>query len=417
MIRRCNGRRGSRIRMRAASPLAIAAVTLAMQAGLHATTATPVAAKTPGSTYCFHGYCHRVKTIEETKKAIGATQVVKASFYYDAGSDRYNPSNVTSSGEYFRSDRPDNAASPNWPDGTRLLIWNPTNKRTAVVRINNAGPYWGGRTLDVSRATADRLGFAHAGVATLHTKVVAAPTPAEAKYAKGRSYSPVPGFLGVFDTIDTALLSVGRAIGGLFTSPTHAAAGRDPSPAQVKGTRTVVAAAQSRAEPAKPEAKAEPVKPAAKPQVVAAKPAPKPEPKAATVVAKAEARKPEPKQPEPKVAAKPVTKVVVAEARPVTQPATKPQPPRAQPAKPEPQRVAQAEQPRPVAMRVPQPTARPVVQQVPQRSSDPTERYTWRATRCSDWPYHCDESSAATREASVRETSRRESSGASSKRQ
>jgi hypothetical protein len=34
-------------------------------------TTTPAAAKTPGSTYCYFGVCHRVKTIEETRALIG----------------------------------------------------------------------------------------------------------------------------------------------------------------------------------------------------------------------------------------------------------------------------------------------------------------------------------------------------------
>ena len=143
-----------------------------------------------------------MKTIEETRRAIGATQVVKSSFYYDAGSDRYNPSNITSSGEYFRSDKPDNAASPIWPDGTRLLMWNPSNKRTAVVRINNAGPYWGGRTLDVSRATAERLGFAMP--ASRRCTPTSCPHRARPRQVRqGAAYPPVPGFIGVFETIDT----------------------------------------------------------------------------------------------------------------------------------------------------------------------------------------------------------------------
>ena len=32
--------------------------------------ATPTEAKTPGSTYCYYGVCHRVKTIDETKALV-----------------------------------------------------------------------------------------------------------------------------------------------------------------------------------------------------------------------------------------------------------------------------------------------------------------------------------------------------------
>lgn len=194
------------------------------------TTADPADAKTPGKTYCYFGKCHTVKTIAETQRLIGSTVTLSASHYDDPARDRYNPSRITSSGEYFRSDRPDNAASPIYPDGTRLLLWNPATRQSAVVRINNAGPYWGSRNLDVSKATADRLGFAKQGVATLKGKVLSAPTVTEATYRKGRTYPPVPGHIGVFETIDTALLSVGRAMNNIFTTPVHAAAGREELP-------------------------------------------------------------------------------------------------------------------------------------------------------------------------------------------
>jgi rare lipoprotein A len=188
----------------------------------------PAAAKTPGKTYCFFGFCHRVSTIAETQTQIGRTITVAASHYDDPKRDRMNPGRLTSSGEFLRADRPDNAASPIYPDGTRLLVWNPETKQSAVVRINNAGPYWGKRTLDVSRATADKLGFEKKGVASLKVKVLSAPTQAEATYKRGRTYAPVPGPIGVFESIDTAMLSVGRSIYNIFSSPAYAVAGREP---------------------------------------------------------------------------------------------------------------------------------------------------------------------------------------------
>ena len=38
--------------------------------------ATPTEAKTPGSTYCYYGTCHRVKTIEETKALVGVEEAI-----------------------------------------------------------------------------------------------------------------------------------------------------------------------------------------------------------------------------------------------------------------------------------------------------------------------------------------------------
>ncbi len=165
----------------------------------------PASAKTPGSEYCFHGTCHRVKTLDETRRLVGVTTTLKASFYDDPKNDRYNPSNITSSGEYFRSDRPDNAASPIYPDGTKLLVWHPASRKALLIRVNNAGPYWGDRKLDLSRAAADTFGFRKAGVATVQVRVIEAPNKAEATYKRGRSYPPVKGYMGQFASLDAAL--------------------------------------------------------------------------------------------------------------------------------------------------------------------------------------------------------------------
>lgn len=161
-------------------------------------------AKTPGKTYCFVGKCHRVKTIEETEALVGVEQDVVASHYDDCSKDRFNPCGLTSSGERFHPDRPDNTASPIYPDGTQLLVWSPQSQRALVVRVNNAGPYWGNRTLDLSRAAAEKLGFEGEGVAKLKMRVIKAPEPAETRYVKNREYDAVPGDIGQYASLDDA---------------------------------------------------------------------------------------------------------------------------------------------------------------------------------------------------------------------
>jgi len=182
----------------------IATIASAIAAFAIPATTTPVEAKTPGKTYCFVGKCHRVKTIEETRALVGIEQNITASHYDDCSKDRYNPCGLTSSGERFHPDRPDNTASPIYPDGTQLLVWSPKNKRALVVRVNNAGPYWGNRTLDLSRAAAEKLGFEGEGVAQLKVKVVKAPEVEETKYKKNREYDPVPGDIGQYANLDDA---------------------------------------------------------------------------------------------------------------------------------------------------------------------------------------------------------------------
>ena len=162
-------------------------------------------AKTPGKTYCFNGICHRVNTLQEMSGLVGKDVSFKTSFYDDCNRDRFSPCGLTSSGEVFRPNDADNAASPIYPNGTVLLLRNPANGESAVVRVNNAGPYWGKRKLDVSRGTATKLGFKKQGVASLEVRVIAAPTKDEARYKKHRRYEAVPGPIGRFASMDAAM--------------------------------------------------------------------------------------------------------------------------------------------------------------------------------------------------------------------
>ena len=187
-------------------PLAAIAAAL-----LTITLAAPAEAKTPGKTYCFYKVCHRVNTIPEMVALVGQDRVFNTSFYDDCKRDRYNPCGLTSSGEQFRPLDADNAASPIYPNGTVLMLRNPDNGEAAVVRVNNAGPYWGKRMLDVSRGVAEKLGFNKRGVANLEVRVVSAPTLAEATYKKNRSYDPVPGPIGQYASLD-------RAQGGMMVA-------------------------------------------------------------------------------------------------------------------------------------------------------------------------------------------------------
>jgi rare lipoprotein A len=300
----------------AACALAIASVT---------GTANNAAAKTPGKTYCFHGHCHTVKTIAETQALVGKTQVIKASFYDDPKNDRYNPSNITSSGAYFRSDKADNAASPILPDGTKAVVWNPRTKKAAMIRINNAGPYWGDRKIDLSRATAEKIGITTGGVGTVHLKVVEAPTKSEASYQRGRTYAPVKGFLGAFADLDAAIVSIGRSIFG-----------QPPAPAKEPVVKSTVVAEAS---PAKPSSGTNASKPAstksASTKPVANKPVVE-KPIATKVVAKVDTKPSDSKvasksvpAPKPIVVAtkletKPEAKPVVAALRPAPQPDASP---------------------------------------------------------------------------------------------
>jgi rare lipoprotein A (peptidoglycan hydrolase) len=157
------------------------------------------AAKTPGQVHCYGGFCHRVKAIEEMPNLVGNVTDVVATYYDSPDKDRFNTGTLTSSGEVFDAEMSTRTSSSIYPDGTELLVWNPANGRAAHVRVNDFGPFFLNRTLDLTRRVADDLGFIKAGVATLRLIVVFAPSAAEATYKRERTYPKVRGYLGTMD--------------------------------------------------------------------------------------------------------------------------------------------------------------------------------------------------------------------------
>jgi rare lipoprotein A len=85
-----------------------------------------------------------------------ADQVGHASWYAlhsrTASGEMMNPSEMT-------------AAHRSLPFGTKVLVENLTNGRSVVVRINDRGPFLGGRIIDVSKAAASVLGMLGSGTA------------------------------------------------------------------------------------------------------------------------------------------------------------------------------------------------------------------------------------------------------------
>ena len=74
------------------------------------------------------------------------------------------PANITANGERMNPDEL-TAAHRSLPFGTRVLVENLSNGRSVVVRINDRGPFIGGRIIDLSKAAADSIGMLNAGTA------------------------------------------------------------------------------------------------------------------------------------------------------------------------------------------------------------------------------------------------------------
>lgn len=96
-------------------------------------------------------------------------QIIGMASWYGPGFD----GNQTASGEIFDQYEL-TAAHPSLPFGTLVRVTNKENGQSVVVRINDRGPYAGGRVIDLSKAAAQALGMMNSGVAPVQIDVLTA---------------------------------------------------------------------------------------------------------------------------------------------------------------------------------------------------------------------------------------------------
>ena len=96
----------------------------------------------------------------------GPCQTGRASWY---GSDFHG--GKTANGERYDMESL-TCAHRKLPFNTMIRVTNQRNGRDVVVRVNNRGPYSGGRILDMSKAAARQLDFIGSGVATVRMEVL-----------------------------------------------------------------------------------------------------------------------------------------------------------------------------------------------------------------------------------------------------
>ena len=114
------------------------------------------------------------ETTRPGERATPSSQVGKASWYGDAHHGK-----KTASGETYDMNQM-TAAHRTLPLGTRVRVTNTENGKSVVVRINDRGPFVGGRIIDLSRAAAKQIAPLGAGVVSVRVEVLddAAETPA-----------------------------------------------------------------------------------------------------------------------------------------------------------------------------------------------------------------------------------------------
>ena len=91
----------------------------------------------------------------------GMSQTGKASWYGDAFHGR-----KTANGEIYDM-MAISAAHPTMPLPSYARVTNQANGRSIVVRVNDRGPYHGGRVIDLSKRVADALDFRRSGTAVV----------------------------------------------------------------------------------------------------------------------------------------------------------------------------------------------------------------------------------------------------------
>lgn len=123
-----------------------------------------------------------VSTFVPVTTSIAATGVISgvASWYGPGFHGR-----KTASGERYNMDAL-TAAHKSLPFGTRVRVTNRNNGKSVVVKINDRGPYVGGRVIDLSRGAARTIGMIGSGTAKVTVEILG-----KAKSLKVASSEPV----------------------------------------------------------------------------------------------------------------------------------------------------------------------------------------------------------------------------------
>ncbi|HOC36280.1 MAG TPA: septal ring lytic transglycosylase RlpA family protein [Tenuifilaceae bacterium] len=143
---------------------------------------------------------------------VGFTQEGVASFYGDEFEGR-----VTASGERYSHNKA-TCAHLSIPFGSLVKITNLDNGQTAIVRVNDRGPFVPDRVVDVSRSVAERLGMIPTGVARVKVEVVDAnaPLPANQNAIEEVPAKPKVGTVKVAGSSSTSKTSTAQGEGEFY---------------------------------------------------------------------------------------------------------------------------------------------------------------------------------------------------------
>ncbi|MFI9589788.1 septal ring lytic transglycosylase RlpA family protein [Nonomuraea sp. NPDC052265] len=133
--------------------------------------ARPDVTETPASETAVSETAKTAKTVKPVKLRTTKPKVRVLSSG-TCGASYYGEPQMTASGERFNPSAM-TAAHKSLPLGSRVRVTNSRNGSSVTVRINDRGPYVGGRCLDLSRAAFDAIGSLSSGVMTVRYEVLA----------------------------------------------------------------------------------------------------------------------------------------------------------------------------------------------------------------------------------------------------
>lgn len=131
-------------------------------------------ANSPANTSGRSEGCHKPCKVSKGPKGKQEKQyqsgIVKVSYYN-------LPGKKTANGEMFRQERL-TAAHKTLPFNTLVSLSNTTTGKSVTVRINDRGPFVAGRSVDVSKGAARKLGIVDMGVSSLKMIILYQPPQA-----------------------------------------------------------------------------------------------------------------------------------------------------------------------------------------------------------------------------------------------
>ena len=150
--------------------------------------------------------CASYQPVSDTPVRIGPPYKVRGVTYVPAAQPDYDQvgyaswyghesGNRTARGEKFRADGI-SAAHPTLPLPSYVEVTDLATGRTALVRVNDRGPFAQGRIIDLSRGAARLLGVDRQGHAAVRVRAVDAPEKDRKRLRKGkpaRDRAPLTG--------------------------------------------------------------------------------------------------------------------------------------------------------------------------------------------------------------------------------